>query len=73
MESCKRENNGNPAPQFDKNGKKTKSGAITVLHNGVLIQDHYEIKDTSQAPIYLEDHVGYSRVSYRNLWVCRLN
>lgn len=73
------------APQFDKKGKKMKSGTITVLHNGVLIQDHYEIKGTTQyigwpknvghgeAPIYLQDHGDNSRVSYRNIWVRRLN
>ncbi|MCF8274042.1 MAG: DUF1080 domain-containing protein [Flavobacteriaceae bacterium] len=68
-------------PEFDSEGNKTKSATITVLHNGVLIQDHYEIKGTTEyigwpkniahgdAPIKLQDHGDNSRVSYRNIWV----
>ena len=73
------------APEFDKNGNKTKSGTITVLHNGILVQDHYEIKGTTEyigwpknpahgkAPIVLQDHGDNSRVSYRNIWVREIN
>lgn len=69
------------APAFDATGNKTKSGTITVLHNGVLIQDHFEIKGSTEyignpkneahakAPIKLQDHGDNSRVSYRNIWV----
>jgi PBP1b-binding outer membrane lipoprotein LpoB len=69
------------APQFNKDGEKTKSGTITVLHNGVLVQDHFEIKGTTEyigwpknkahgkAPIKLQDHQDNSGVSYRNIWV----
>lgn len=69
------------APEFDTTGNITKSGTITVIHNGVLIQDHYEIKGTTEyignpkneahgkAPIKLQDHGDNSRVSYRNIWV----
>ena len=32
------------APKFERAGMKTKSGTITVLHNGILIQDHYILK-----------------------------
>jgi hypothetical protein len=68
-------------PEFNSEGNKTKSATITVLHNGVLIQDHYEIKGTTEyigwpkniahgdAPIKLQDHGDNSRVSYRNIWV----
>lgn len=60
---------------------KVQSGSVTVLHNGVLIQDHTELKgDTTaaanftgvaaQGPIMLQDH-GH-RVRYRNIWVRRL-
>nr|WP_235833549.1 DUF1080 domain-containing protein [Algibacter lectus] len=72
------------APVFNEVGEKTESGTITVLHNGVLIQDHYEIKGTTQfigwpknkphgkAPIKLQDHRDNSGVSYRNIWVREL-
>ncbi|SEB36290.1 protein of unknown function [Tenacibaculum sp. MAR_2009_124] len=72
------------APQFNKEGKKNKSGTITVLHNGVLVQDHFEIEGTSEyigwpkneahgkAPIKLQDHQDNSGVSYRNIWVREL-
>jgi len=72
------------APEFDSEGNKIKSAIITVLHNGVLIQDHYEIKGTTEyigwpknevhgnAPIKLQDHGDNSRVSYRNIWVREL-
>jgi hypothetical protein len=71
-------------PEFDSEGNKTKSATITVIHNGVLIQDHYEIKGTTEyigwpkniahgdAPIKLQDHGDNSRVSYRNIWVREL-
>ncbi|CAM1372808.1 3-keto-disaccharide hydrolase [Tenacibaculum xiamenense] len=72
------------APQFNKDGKKTKSGTITVLHNGVLVQDHFEIEGTTEyigwpknkahgkAPIKLQDHQDNSGVSYRNIWLREL-
>ena len=71
-------------PEFDSEGNKTKSATITVMHNGVLIQDHYEIQGTTEyigwpkniahgdAPIKLQDHGDNSRVSYRNIWVREL-
>lgn len=72
------------APEFDSEGNKTKSATITVLHNGVLIQDDVEIKGTTEyigwpkneahgdAPIKLQDHRDNSGVSYRNIWVREL-
>ena len=69
------------APVFAEDGTKQTSGTLTVLHNGVLIQDHVEIKGTTEyigwpkneahgkAPIKLQDHRDNSRVSYRNIWV----
>lgn len=35
------------APEFNEKGQKVKSGTMTVLHNGVLVQDHAEIKGTT--------------------------
>jgi len=72
------------SPEFNADGGKTKSGTITVLHNGVLIQDHTEIKGTTtyigwpknpphgKGPLMLQDHGDDSRVSYRNIWVRNL-
>nr|HPN69741.1 DUF1080 domain-containing protein [Saprospiraceae bacterium] len=70
------------APVFDAQGKKIKSGMITVLHNGVLTQLNTEIQGTTEyigwpknvahgeAPFKLQDHGDL--VSYRNIWVRRL-
>ena len=72
------------APEFDASGVKTKSANITVLHNGVLIQDYFELLGTTEyigwpkniahgdAPIKLQDHGDNSGVSYRNIWVREL-
>jgi len=72
------------APEFNENGEKTKSATITVLHNGILVQDHFNIPGTSEyiglpkndahgpAPIKLQDHQDNSGVSYRNIWVREL-
>jgi len=72
------------APEFNADGGKIKSATVTVLHNGVVIQDHTEIKGTTpyigwpknpvhgKGPIRLQDHGDDSRVSYRNIWVREL-
>lgn len=71
------------APVFER-GRKVSSGTITLLHNGVLVQDHVEILGTTpyigwpknephgKAPIRLQDHGDNSRVSFRNIWVREL-
>lgn len=73
------------APEFDENGDKIKSGTVTVLHNGVLIQDHFILEGTTEyigwpkndahgkAPLKLQDHYDQSGVSYRNIWVRELD
>jgi len=70
------------APKFNKDGIKVSSAYVTILHNGVLIQNHTEIKGTTEyigqpkniahgkAPIMLQDHSN--PVSYRNIWVREL-
>jgi hypothetical protein len=72
------------APKFNSEDKVVVSATITVLHNGVLIQDHVTIKGTTEyigwpknkahgkAPIKLQDHGDNSGVSYRNIWVREL-
>lgn len=71
-------------PEFNDKGEKIKSGTLTLLENGVLLQDHVEIKGTTpyigwpknpahgKGPIMLQDHGDNSRVSYRNIWVREL-
>ena len=72
------------APEFEK-GQKIRSGTLTVIQNGVLIQDNVEIKGTTpyigwpknpphgNGPLKLQDHQDNSRVSYRNIWVRELD
>lgn len=70
------------APEFDSEGNKIRSGSFTVLHNGVLVQDHVEILGSTEyigkpkntphgkGPIKLQDHSN--PVQYRNIWVREL-
>ncbi len=61
---------------------KIQSGSVTVLHNGVLVQDHVVVTGQSttaaafqnavvKGPLMLQDHGN--PVRYRNIWVRRLN
>jgi hypothetical protein len=63
--------------RFDSSGKKVKDALMTVVHNGVKIQDKAKVsKATTAAPggkpggIYLQDHGN--RVQYRNIWLVEL-
>lgn len=70
------------APVFDDAKKLTRPAYVTVLHNGVLVQNHTEIKGPTSwighppyeahgcAPIQLQDHGNH--VSFRNIWVRKL-
>lgn len=73
-------------PIFDDGGKVTRRATFTVLHNGVLIQDHtvlsggtgwrgsHSISEyaahADKLPIKLQDHGN--PVRYRNIWVREL-
>jgi hypothetical protein len=69
------------APQF-KNDQLETPAYVTVLHNGVLVQNHTEIQGTTEwigppsykahgcAPLQLQDHGNL--VSFRNMWVREL-
>jgi len=70
------------APRFDENGKLSKPATITVLQNGVLVQDNVEIKGPTanqptkyeahplKQPLVLQDHGN--PVRYRNIWIREL-
>ena len=65
------------AAKFDADGKKTGNARITVLHNGVKIQNNTELPKATTAsplqegaepgPIYLQDHGNPIR--FRNIWL----
>jgi hypothetical protein len=71
------------APKFDEQGKVIDRARVTVVHNGVLIQNNVEIygityndrpaiyiAHSSQEPLRLQDHGNPIR--YRNIWIRRL-
>ncbi len=71
------------APIFGEDGRVKKKATITVLHNGVLIQDNSEVYGSTihepvfpsytkhgKAPLKLQDHGN--PVRYRNIWVREL-
>jgi hypothetical protein len=69
------------APKSGPDGKVI-PGSFTVLHNGVLVQDHIPVKGEATAaaqfsgvalkgPLLLQDHSN--PVRFRNIWVRKLN
>jgi hypothetical protein len=70
------------APKCDAAGNVTERGRLTLLHNGVLVQDHVEIQKASgggsggacsPGPLMLQDHSGFKDapltvMRYRNIW-----
>jgi hypothetical protein len=67
-------------PKFDKEGKLLKPAYVTVLHNGVIIQNHFEVKGptswtepphytahAAKMPIQLQFHGD--PVRFRNIWI----
>ena len=74
------------APTFNSDGSLTTPAYVTAFFNGVLVQDHFELKGEtlyigkpfykafSSAPIKLQAHGDKSEpISYRNIWVRELN
>lgn len=71
------------APKFRSDGTLERPATMTVLHNGVLIQNHVTLKGPTlyigepvyeahpeKAPLMLQDHGN--PVSFRNIWVREL-
>lgn len=70
------------APRFSAGGGLISPARITVLHNGVLVQDDTVLSGKTEyigapsyaphgcAPLYLQEHDA--KVSYRNIWVREL-
>ena len=70
-------------PLIDENGKVTRRATFTVLHNGVLIQDHTVLSGGTgwrgphaasdykahpdKMPISMQDHGN--PVRFRNIWI----
>lgn len=72
------------APRFDEKGELEQPAYLTVFHNGVLIQNHVELKGPAiyigtpyytlhppKMPLLLQDHGN--KVRFRNIWVRELN
>ncbi len=68
---------------FDRSGKLMRPANVTVLYNGVLVQDHVQIMGPTahharpaytaspeKAPLRLQDH--HHPVKYRNIWIREL-
>ena len=71
------------APRFNTDGTIKKKAYFTVLHNGILVQNHVEVqgptvwighpkyeKHPDKLSIMLQDHGTY--ISYRNIWIREL-
>lgn len=71
------------APRFDQDGKLAKPAYVTVLHNGVLIQNHAELAGSTawdkppayeahppKQPLFIQDHGN--PVQFRNIWIREL-
>jgi hypothetical protein len=74
------------APIFNADGSLKVPAFVTVLFNGILVQNHFQLKGETQyigrphykkhgaAPIKLQAHGDPSQpISFRNIWVRQLN
>ena len=68
------------APRFDESGNVAKPGYVTVIHNGVVVQNHFELhgatsytepakytKHADKLPLHIQYHGNPTR--FRNIWV----
>jgi hypothetical protein len=71
------------APKFDEQGKLAKPAYITVLQNGVLVQNHFELQGATsfiEAPKYtahaakmpMQLQYHNNKVRFRNIWIREL-
>lgn len=73
------------APRFRDNGTILYPAKITIIHNGILIQNNFEIRGNTpyigfpkytahgKGPIKLQDHGDPSKpISFRNIWLREL-
>ena len=74
------------APRFNADGSVKSPAYVTVLHNGILVQNHFALKGPTQyigipsysaahgaAPIKLQAHGDPSPpISFRNIWIRQL-
>ena len=71
------------APRFKNDGSLESPACFTVIHNGVLVQNHVKLKGptvfigkpkykshAAELPVFLQDH--NNPVSYRNIWIRKL-
>lgn len=71
------------APKFDKEGTLSHPAAITVLQNGVLVQNHFELEGSTawdrppeyaahpvKQPLQIQNHGN--PVKFRNIWIREL-
>lgn len=70
------------APRFNDDGIKTSDGYVTVIHNGVVVQNHQRLLGTTEyigmpknpahgdGAIILQDHSN--PVRFRNIWLRKL-
>jgi hypothetical protein len=70
-------------PRFGKDGKVLRPAHVTILHNGILVQDNVELTGPTahgerppykahpeKLPLQLQDH--HNLVRYRNIWIREL-
>ena len=70
------------APRFNADGMLVSKARVTVIHNGVVVQNHVELSGPTEyiglpkykahgaGPIVLQDHGN--PVSFRNMWIRKL-
>jgi hypothetical protein len=69
------------APQCAADGKFAEPGTLTLLHNGVLVQDHVPVTgracNAEPGPLLLQDHyhpdAPNTPIKFRNIWIRRLD